>query len=326
MSITLSPSKAAYLARVAEGLADLAAEDREEVVQDLEAHLAELGDDEVETILGSPESFVAEFRQSAGLVESKAGARPGLVDRARTRLDHWSARLSELTRWPTIRPVWVWTRGWLLVSAWSVLYDIEGFRRFPIPSIGGSSLTGLILVVSATAFSLWLDAGAEQTARSIGSVVLSVVAGFGLIGTLLNPLPTYDEVHSEPLYLDRLTGADGNTVDNIYAYDLDGNSVEVLLFDEEGRPLQTLPSWVYGDAEYLPADAPYDYGDGAVTFARDQFGRIIPNLYPLQLSRYDEFGSLRPVPPPSLGFPSVGEDETPVDDNPVPTTTAPPFG
>jgi len=325
MSITLSPSKAAYLARVAEGLADLAAEDREEVMQDLEAHLAELGDEEVETILGSPEAFVAEFRQSAGLVESEAEAQPGHIDIARARLDHWSARLGELTRWPTIRPVWVWTRGWLLVSAWSVLYDIEGIRRFPIPSIGGSSLTGLALVVSATTLSLWLDAGAEQTARSIGSVVLSVVGGFGLVGTLLNPLPTYDEIYAEPIYIDRLTGANGNPVDNIYAYDLDGNPVEVLLFDGEGRALQTLPSWVYEDAEYLPVDAPYDYGEGAVTFARDQFGRIIPNLYPLQLSRYDEFGSLRQVPPPSLGFPSVG-DEAPDDENPVPTTTTPPFG
>ena len=76
----------------------------------------------------------------------------------------------------------------------------------------------------------------------------------------------------------------------------------------------------------IPGNEAAYWDGGTVTFPRDQFGRIIPNLYPLQLSRYDEFGSLRPVPPPSLGFPSVGEDETPVDDNPVPTTTAPPFG
>jgi hypothetical protein len=63
-----------------------------------------------------------------------------------------------------------------------------------------------------------------------------------------------------------------------------------------------------------------------VAFARDQFGRVIPNLYPLQLSTYDEIGRLVPMPPPSLGFPTIEEDEAPDDENPVPTTTTPPFG
>jgi hypothetical protein len=32
------------------------------------------------------------------------------------------------------------------------------------------------------------------------------------------------------------------------------------------------------------------------------------------------------MPPPSLGFPTIEEDEAPDDENPVPTTTTPPFG
>jgi hypothetical protein len=325
MSITLSPSKAAYLAKVAEGLADLPVEDREEVVQDLEAHLAELDDDEVEATLGPPEVFVAEFRQSAGLVESETVSTPGIVERLRARLEEWSARLSEMTHWQSFRPVWLWARGWLLVSAWSLLYDIEGFSRFPIPSIGGSSLTGLVLVVGATLLSLWLDAGTQQ-ARSIGSVVFSVAAGWALVGMLLNPLPTYAELHGEEIYIDRLTGPDGSWVENIYAYTLEGEQVDVLLFDQSGRPLLSLPTHAYEEAEFAPNAEVIHYDSRAVAFARDQFGRVIPNLYPLQLSTYDEIGRLVPMPPPSLGFPTIEEDEAPDDENPVPTTTTPPFG
>ncbi|MGH8915416.1 MAG: HAAS signaling domain-containing protein, partial [Acidimicrobiia bacterium] len=109
MSITLSPSKAAYLDRVAEGLADLSDEDREEVVQDLEAHLAELEDEEVESTLGSPEAFVSEFRQSAGLSQvDRRWRSPGLIARSRARLEEWESRLSERTRWQSIRPLWIW--------------------------------------------------------------------------------------------------------------------------------------------------------------------------------------------------------------------------
>jgi hypothetical protein len=321
MSITLSPSKAAYLARVAEGLADLPAEDREEVVQDLEAHLAELGDEEVEATLGTPEAFVFEFRQSAGLEDGHSVTRPSLVARGRNALERWSSRLGELTHWQSFRPVWLWTRGWLLVSAWSLLYDVEGFSRFPVPSIGGSSLTGLILVISATLLSLWLDAGTQHI-RLIGSVVFSVAAGWALVGMLLNPLPTYAELHTEldPIFVDRLTGPDGSWVENIYAYTLEGEPIEVLLFDQSGRPLLSLPTQVYEEAEFAPSAEVIFYDSGTVTFDRDRFGRVIPNLYPLQLSTYDEIGRLVPVPPPSLGLPAIETGDTPLDDNPVPTT------
>jgi hypothetical protein len=319
MSITLSPSKASYLNRVAAGLADLAAEDREEVVQDLEAHLAEIGDDEVESTLGTPEAFVDEFRHSAGLTMSDTVAIPSIVERARAWLAEWSTRLSELTHWQSFRPVWLWTRGWLLVSAWSLLYDVEGFSRFPIPTIGGSSMTGLILVVGATVLSLWLDAGPREGVRAFGSVAFSVAAAWALVGMLLNPLPSYAEFHSDETYIDRLTSPDGSWVENIYAYTLEGEQVDVLLFDQSGRPLLSLPTHVYEEAEFAPS-AEIHYENGAVTFTQDQFGRVISNLYPLQLSTYDEMGRLAPMPPPSFGIPTIEEDATPDDEGPVPTT------
>lgn len=307
MSITLSPAKAAYLSRVAEGLSDLLVEDREEVIQDLEAHLAELEDDSLEQVLGTPEAFVDEFRQSAGLASPKQASRSRRA-RAREDLHVLAARLSEVTHWPTIRPVWVWTRGWLLVCAWSLLYDYEGFSRFPIPSVGQSTAVGLMMVIAATALSVWLDSGTSGPRwRAVGSAVYSAVSALALIGLLLNPQPTYSELvhqYEEQMFLGQMTSADGEPISNVYAYDLDGNALEVLLFDQDGRPLLTLPSHVYQEAEGMGTEASY-YDGGTVAFQRDTFGRIIPNLYPLELSRYDEYGNLEPMPPPLLGFPST---------------------
>jgi hypothetical protein len=62
-----------YLEAVQRGLADLPAEDIEEVLQDLAAHIAELGEGNPEASLGSPDAFIAEFRASAGL--DSVGAR-----------------------------------------------------------------------------------------------------------------------------------------------------------------------------------------------------------------------------------------------------------
>ena len=61
---------------------------------------------------------------------------------------------------------------------------------------------------------------------------------------------------------------------------------------------------------------------GTVTSRRDQFGRIIPNLHPLEPTVYDDYGELPPMAPPSLGLATA--DQT--NDDPVPTTTMPPFG
>lgn len=322
MSITLSLSKSAYLARVTEGLHDLPAEEREEMLQDLEAHLAELEDEEVDRVLGTPEAFVEEFRVSAGLDAPTTAARPGLVERWRAALDLRSAWLSALVDWPRIRPAWVWTRGWLVVCAWSFLYDYEGFQRFPIPSIGMSTSVGLAFVILATWLSLWVDKG-QQGLRAFGSVAFSVVASLALLGMLLNPMPTYSqlvEVYEQPAYAEQLTARDGNPITNVYAYDMEGNPAEVLLFDQAGRPLLTFPSYVYEEAEIPGNEAPY-WDGGTVTFRRDQFGRIIPNLYPLELTVYDNYGELVPMAPPSLGLPTVGKVGDQPDAEAVPTTT-----
>ncbi|HSM44385.1 MAG TPA: hypothetical protein VK969_05140, partial [Acidimicrobiia bacterium] len=136
-------------------------------------------------------------------------------------------------------------------------------------------------------------------------VVLFVLVNMVAVTDLSRSQPYVEDV----FYPDQLVGPEGSPIDNIHAYDLDGNPVEVLLFDQDGRPLLNLPSWVYEEAERNPGLRPFEYGEGAVEFHADEFGRIIPNLYPLDLYAYGEYG-LEERLPPALGFPDAADADS----------------
>jgi hypothetical protein len=304
MTTTLSTIKTHYLEQVALGLADLPEDDREEVIQDLRSHLAELDEDEVEAAMGSPDDFVAEFRASAGLDDDSQRARKPLLATGRTWLDEAMRRLAEVSRWQAWRPLWIWIRGWLLLSTVAVFSGGTAFRRFPIPTVEYSTIVGLALLVVATWLSVWLDRRKTRT-RQVGSFLYSSVVALLLFSSLFWPrdLARSNPYEDEVFYPDQLIGPEGEPIYNIYAYDSDGNPLDVLLFDQNGRPLRSLPTWVYEEAEQNPGfTEKFDYGGGAVSFPRDEFGRIIPNLYPLDLYQYGEYG-FEAIPPPSLGFP-----------------------
>lgn len=329
MNITLTPAQSQYLEEVAAGLADLPDEEREEVLLDLLAHFAELSDEEIVPVLGAPTAFVAEFRASAGL--DQPGRLSGLIGAGRARLERWSNGLIHRTQWPRWRHLWVWTRGWLVLSVFAAVSQGVAFHSFPIPAIGGSTAFGAVLVVGATWLSLWLDGQPNRPLRNTASVVFSVLGVWALVFGLFggNPLgyPAAFVDFDEPYLSDHpLTGQNGLPVENIYAFDVEGNPVEVLLFDQEGRPLLTMPPWVYEEAEMSPWRDEMEYPNGHVSFSRDEVGRIIPNLYPLDLQIYNEWGELVPVDPPGSWSAPDGPDEDGSDEDlssPHTTVSAP---
>lgn len=305
---TLSPVKATYLDRVRSQLGELPGEDLEEVMQDLEAHLAELDDSTVEGVLGTPAEFAREFLLSAGLEPASRTRRLGRLQDAADRLDrrlHDSiSTLGERLQWEAIRPTWIWIRGWLVVGALGLIYYEEPFRHFPIPSIEHSTAAGLVLVVVATWFSRWVDRVPLTARKRAVTRTYSMAAVIALLLGLLNPVPDQNVEFIDPIeYISELTSPTGTIVENIYAFDVDGNPVEVLLFNQEGEPLRTMSEWAYDDAQ--SGDGVVYYGNGSVRFQRDESGWIIPNLYPLQQMVYDESGVLRPVPAPGFGFPNI---------------------
>src|SRR5665811_312536 len=119
MNTTHAPTTAeGYLDRVRTLLSDLHEEERAELVQDLAAHLDEIDQLEIESELGTPEEFVAEFRAMAGLGDHRI-QEPGLFDRLARRVNAYQSHPTVQrigVYWPQARPVWIGVRGWLLVA------------------------------------------------------------------------------------------------------------------------------------------------------------------------------------------------------------------
>jgi hypothetical protein len=63
----LSDASAEYLGRVEELVADIDNDDRSSLIDELTLRLLEVSDTDLESQLGTPESFVAAYRDSAGL-------------------------------------------------------------------------------------------------------------------------------------------------------------------------------------------------------------------------------------------------------------------
>lgn len=320
MNITLSEAQAAYLEQVRDHLADIPAEERAEVIQDLEAHLAELEDSEVETRLGSAAEFAREFRVSAGF---DGVGKTSRWSSWRTSLTPFLApwretarRLADVTRWGTVRPVWVWTRGWLLVGAWTILSG-GPLRHLLIPTPAGNAVAGLAFVALATAVSVMLDRWSHRRSARYASAGYSAGVVVALVVSTLNPLPDPYVQWEDPFAsAEEMIAPGGKMISNIYAFDVEGEPVDVLLYDQDGEPLLIMGEWFY---ERQSQGEPY-LGEGEVRFHRDEQGRIVPNLYPLIRYRYNELGHLEPIPPPTVGFPDVTlpEEESTTDTSPGP--------
>ena len=157
-----------YLAAVEHELADLSAEDRSALPEDLALHLEALtAEDDGRPLavrLGDPVSYAADLRAAAGLPARRDGAWVGTADlRAR-----WVALLAtpaaqrvlpaarELLRLvQELRPAWWVLRGYLVVFVASAA-ELDGASDFPVPAPFGSPVLGLLLVVAAVAGSVAL--------------------------------------------------------------------------------------------------------------------------------------------------------------------------
>lgn len=304
MNVTLSKAQAEFLEQVRHELADIPPDEREEVIGDLEAHLVELDDEEIEPELGTPEAFAREFRISAGWENPTGRQRFGGLRMAASGvvrpLGNATERLAEVTRWDTVRPVWVWIRGWLMLGAWTAIQG-NHFQYFLVPNYGNSLLLGVLFVAIATALSVGIDRPWRGRWGRGMTRLFSAVAAGSLLLSMFNPLPDPHEQWVDPYEsIDQLIAPGGEPVDNIYAFDTDGEPVDVLLYDQDGDPLLTRAERYY---EAYRVDEQSTAQE--VRFHRDEFGRVVPNLYPVTRFEHDGMGRWREVPPPAIGFPDV---------------------
>lgn len=288
-----------YYDQVVAALAGLAPAARQDLIEDLPDHLAEVaaevsaeGAGSLRERLGAPEVYAQELLAAAGVQAADQPAAGALsarlaqgLRRARTLAERVDLQGGRLVGYPrlvdllrAIRPGWWVLRGWLAAQFLSGAHDRESWSGF-IPDLGGNRMLGLVLTLAMIAGSVALGrrslrwsawAGRAMAAASVlialwGAGVLAANVG-GTAYAYSGPDSGYSP-YAE--------------ISDVYAYDREGRLVEgARLFDQNGNPLQlgsgycanglqapgadlTRGFWSY---PLCPADAgPFRSGPGPLT-------------------------------------------------------------
>jgi len=303
-----------YLTRVAARLQGLGASEREELLEDLREHLAEVeaeAEGDLEALLGPPDRYADELLASAGL--ERTGRRRRLRPWLRAVAERDLARLEPLRHHPEVvasiaglrqaRPAWWVFRGWatvvMSVAIWGV--GSQGVPRV-VPHVGGSRALGLLAITTGALASVWLGRRTDQRWAHRLSVAANVLMALLLLLTASSLSTAASRLASAEMMVANWTGyaswwppgslgtADGQIITNLYPFDADGRPLErVRLYDQDGRPVQ------------IAID---ETGDGLpviTSFEIDAAGQPVPNAFPQR--QVPRFAGDRPSsgPGPSVG-------------------------
>lgn len=273
---TITPSAELYVAAVADALQGVAEAERQELLDDLADHLAELAaedDEALDVRLGPPEAYAAELLASAGIVSGPVEPPAPVpvwrrtMDAARQRLD--GERVEAIrTFLPELRPGWWVLRAWCLMAL--LAFGTESTPDvFPVPEVFGNPFLSLVALVAAGVASIRIGRARRWIDR--------VATVLGVIGLLVATTQGGDRVEyrSEQTYpgaYGYMMAPDGRTITNIWPYDGAGQPLDVWLFDQDGVPLD-VPS--YSDGGQVPiaglfpqAQTTYEY-DAATGVERE---------------------------------------------------------
>lgn len=295
---------ARYVGQVRAALADLPPTVRDELLEDLPEHLAEVaaeGHGSLVDRLGPPEAYAVELRTAAGVtppaatvnLDQRVGA---VVRRVRDRLRAADvrlgpvigyARLSDFLR--LLRPAWWLLRGYLAAMLISVL--LGGYQGGLLPRLGGEGLEAILLLTVTVIGSIWLGRRTDRMGRR-PKWILHLGAGllviFGLVGFVeadqrIGGGPDYGGY--QPVYTDQYSG-----VQDVYVYDSGGRLLEgVRLFDQNGEPIRLGGPWCEGaqrrlqpgPEEYVdPMQQPYPFCPEGAPFQFRQPGLPTPPTMP----------------------------------------------
>lgn len=247
------PEVGRYLAAVRAALADLPGAERDDLLAEVEASLAEAAADTggpLETRLGSPREFAAELRAAAGLQEVASTPRESRV----------AARLRELLEAAEghpgvasvrrvaieLAPIWWVARAYIAVGALAYVLDASWSTRYPVVPQFGSAEGGLVVIVLATAVSvalgLWLRRHPAPLPRLVTALNIALALAVVPVAAEVTNTSAHDALvvaAYRPVPIPDGIVAGGVRVDNIYAYSRDGRLLhDVLLYDGAGRPLE----------------------------------------------------------------------------------------
>jgi hypothetical protein len=238
-----------YLTAVEHELADLPADDRSELLDDLAMHLAaieeEADDRPLTARLGSPADYSAELRAAAGLPARSAASKP----RARAITQDIAALLQtrpvqEVRAFlPQLRPAWWLLRAYLVVAVPS-LWNVDGSRDFPVPAPLGSHVVGVVLVAAAMVASVALGRRRLAHPAVVAVLVLDLIVLVAAANLLHDwrwrTVQPTTSASSAPvdLFAESPLVTRHGPVTNVFPFSSDGKPLEgVLLYDQDGRPL-----------------------------------------------------------------------------------------
>jgi hypothetical protein len=254
-TIALTPEGEAFLARVRNELADLPPDERDELLEDIESHLAEVaGEGEVALAarLGSAEEFAQELRNSAGLPPRAAVRAPSRLDAGREWVERALRRGESARAHFDARLVWQLARGWLLAVAVALVASrfndsyAWGYAHawLPHPGIRGDGAALILVAIVALSVLLGRRAAAGKT---VGLDRLASVVALVAIAPAAWHMdsPPRSPYYSSAAFQTRVEFAptpglafNGNQVSNIFAFDRSGKPLnDVMLYLPNGRAL-----------------------------------------------------------------------------------------
>ena len=311
----------AFASQVRSALSDLPTSTLDELLEDLDEHLAEVAaehDGALDT-LGTPAAYAHELRRAAGLPPRATSTRISLrsldakIHDAVLRLSRHDAVRPVLAFLPELRPAWWVLRAWLALLALDYLVFGSQHLAFPLPGGSGlSAVLGLPLLAAAVVLSVRLGRRAAREPHTDPRRRRVSIAGNSLAALLaVIALVAVQQRSSQPVYADQgfygptppsgMAHPDGTPITNIYPYSATGEPLSgVLLYDQDGRALDDLATSTLDGQEIqrvVPAGTPPPPA----------------NAYPQQQHVLDFDGN--PLPPVTTPLPT-----TPVTPAPEPTS------
>lgn len=228
---------AQYAAAVGAALADLPESTRNELLEDLPEHLAEVAAEaeaEGGTLadrLGSPSVYAAELRATLGPVSapSRTARWSARASRLKTRAQPLNVRLGRLLGYAQLSdllrqliPAWWVLRGYL--AAWIVAGILGEAGGGVIPQFGGNAVLGSIMIAAGIIGSVWLGratANGGRKTRIFSGVVSASLAIFALAA-----VATVDSALTRDDYYDQGV-----------VYTSQWQPTDVVVVDTKGHPI-----------------------------------------------------------------------------------------
>ncbi|MBB2945537.1 hypothetical protein FB565_005270 [Actinoplanes lutulentus] len=255
MNLTAQDEIGSYVEEVRQALGGLPATTREELLEDLPEHLAEVlaeGDGTLVERLGSPSAYAAELIASAGLADGSAPRPPGrerfahLRGRAREAIKRTDVRVGPLLGYARaseflvlLRPAWWVLRGYLAAMAFAYVFDDNHGPIGLLPRVGGVGidLFAMTFLVVAILGSIWLGRRGEPAGRvprlllrgSSAALAIFAVVGF------------YEMDYStrQTAFVGDYVSNQYSSVQDVFVYDGQGNLVSnAQLYDQWGNPIR----------------------------------------------------------------------------------------